>query len=89
MSRGLKKVGIFPALLIDMVAVGEQTGDIAKSLQRAAERYDKELGVRIEKVGALVQPVVIVLMAVMVGTMAYLMITVIFETISTVRNRGS
>ncbi|MEM7147443.1 MAG: type II secretion system F family protein [Verrucomicrobiota bacterium] len=89
MSRGLKKVGIFPPLLIDMVAVGEQTGDIAKSLQKAAERYDKELGVRIEKVGALVQPVVIVLMAVMVGTMAYFMITVIFETISTVRNRGT
>jgi general secretion pathway protein F len=89
MSRGLKKVGIFPPLLIDMVAVGEQTGDISKSLQKAAERYDKELGVRIEKVGALVQPVVIVLMAIMVGTMAYFMITVIFETISTVRTRGN
>ncbi len=88
LSRGLKRVGFFPPLLLDMVAVGEQTGDISQSLQRASERYDKELAKNIEKIGALIQPLVIMLMALIVGVMAYFMITVIFETISSVRSRS-
>ena len=39
----MKRVGFFPPLLLDMVAVGEQTGQIGESLERAAARYDKEL----------------------------------------------
>ncbi len=88
LSRGLKRVGFFPSLLIDMVAVGEQTGDISQSLQKASQRYDKELAKTIEKIGALIQPVVILVMAVVVGVMAYFMISVIYETISSVRSRS-
>ena len=80
-SRALKRVGFFPPLLIDMVGVGEQTGDIATSLEKAAERYDKELGRKIETLSALIQPVIVVVMAIIVGIMAYMMITVIFDTI--------
>ena len=82
LSRALKKAGYFPALLIDMVAVGEQTGDIESSLGRTAERYDKELGKTIQKVSTLIQPVIVFVMAGVVGTMAYLMISIIFDTIS-------
>ena len=87
-SRSLKRVGFFPPLLIDMVGVGEQTGDIAQSLQKAAERYDKELQKKIETMTALIQPVIVVVMAIVVGVMAYMMITVIFDTIGGMdRNR--
>lgn len=82
LSRAMKKVGFFPALLIDMVSVGEQTGDIESSLARAAGRYDRELGKTIEKISALIQPVIVFVMAAVVGTMAYLMISIIFETVS-------
>ncbi len=82
LSRAMKKVGFFPALLIDMVSVGEQTGNIEGSLIRAAGRYDKELGKTIEKISALIQPVIVFVMAGVVGTMAYLMISIIFETVS-------
>ena len=82
LSRTMKRVGFFPPLLLDMVAVGEQTGQIGESLERAAERYDKELGKDIEKISALIQPVIVVIMAVLVGIMAYMMITVIFDTIA-------
>jgi general secretion pathway protein F len=80
-SRSLKRVGFFPPLLIDMVGVGEQTGDISMSLEKSAERYDKELGRKIEALSALIQPVIVVAMAIIVGIMAYMMITVIFDTI--------
>ena len=81
LSRAMKKVGFFPALLIDMVSVGEQTGDIESALVRSAGRYDKELGKTIEKITALIQPLIVFIMAGVVGTMAYLMISIIFETV--------
>jgi len=81
-SKALIRNGSFPPLLIDMIAVGEQTGKIDVSLRRAAERYDKELDKDLQRIMALIMPSVLIVMAVLIGTMAYLMITAIFQTIS-------
>lgn len=80
-SRSLISTGIFPSLLIDMVSVGEKTGKLDKSLRRAAERYDSELNKSLSRVMELIMPIVLVIMALLIGTMAYLMITAIFQTI--------
>lgn len=82
LSRALSRSPHFPDLLIDIVSVGEQTGDLAAALSKAAERFDRELTKKVEKLSALVQPLIVCLMAGMVGIMAYLMITTIFQTIS-------
>lgn len=82
LSRALDRSGHFPPLLIDIVSVGEQTGKLAEALQKGAERFDRELAKRVEKLTAMIQPLIVFLMAGMVGTMAYLMITAIFQTIS-------
>ncbi len=81
-SKALIRNGAFPPLLIDMISVGEQTGRIDQSLRRAAERYDKELDKSLQQIMALVMPCVLIIMAGLIGTMAYLMITSIFQTIS-------
>ncbi len=70
LSKTMKRVGFFPPLLLDMVAVGEQTGQIGESLERAAARYDKELEKDIARISALIQPVIVVTMALLVGIMA-------------------
>lgn len=82
LSKSMIRSGIFPSLLIDMVAVGEQTGKIDKALQRAAVRYDKELNSSLQRIMALIMPAVLIIMALLIGTMAYLMITAIFQTIN-------
>jgi len=82
LSRALDRSGLFPPLMLDMVNVGEQTGDLSAALSKAAERFDRELAQKVEKLSALVQPLIVCLMAGMVGIMAYLMITTIFQTIS-------
>ncbi len=82
LSRALDHNNQFPPLLIDMVAVGEQTGKIGEALTRAAERFDRELSKKVEKLSAIVQPAVVCVMAGLVGVMAYIMITSIFQTIS-------
>jgi general secretion pathway protein F len=81
-SKALIRNGAFPPLLIDMISVGEQTGKIDLSLRRAAERYDKELDKDLQRIMALIMPSVLIIMAGLIGTMAYLMITAIFQTIS-------
>jgi general secretion pathway protein F len=82
LSKAMIKSEVFPPLLIDMVAVGEQTGKIDQALRRAAERYDKELNGALQRIMALIMPAVLIVMALLIGTMAYLMITAIFQTIS-------
>ncbi|MBK1832587.1 type II secretion system F family protein [Roseibacillus ishigakijimensis] len=82
LSSAMIRSQIFPPLLIDMVAVGEQTGKIDLALRRAAERFDKELDAALQKVMAMVMPAVLLLMASLVGTMAYAMISAIFQTIN-------
>ncbi len=83
-SKALIRNGHFPPLLIDMISVGEQTGKIDMSLRRAAERYDKELDKDLQRIMALVMPSVLIIMAGLIGAMAYLMITAIFQTISNI-----
>ena len=81
-SKALIRTGAFPPLLIDMVSVGEQTGKLDTALRRAAERYDKELDKSLSRIMALIMPSILIIMALLIGTMAYLMITAIFQTIS-------
>ena len=87
-TRALKRVGNFPALFLDMVAVGEQTGDLSTALEKAGKRYDKELTKKIHRLTSLIQPVVIVIMALLVGVVAYSIITGIFTAISGLRMHG-
>jgi type II secretory pathway component PulF len=81
-SRGLQRLTDFPSLFIDMVAVGEQTGDLAKALDKVGKKYDKELNTRIQRLTSMVQPVIILIMAGMVGVIAYSIINGIFDAVS-------
>lgn len=85
LSRALDRSGQFPPLLLDMVNVGEQTGDMSAALERAAERFDRELSKKIDLLAACIQPVIVFIMAGMVGFMAYIMMTTIFQTISSIK----
>ncbi len=87
LSKAMIRTDSFPDLLVDMVSVGEQTGKIDLSLRRAAERFDKELQKNLDRIMALIMPTILIIMALMIGTMAYLMINAIFQTISNLNAR--
>jgi type II secretory pathway component PulF len=86
-SRGLQRLSDFPSLFIDMVAVGEQTGDLARALEKVGKKYDKELNLRIQRLTSMVQPVIILVMAGMVGVIAYSIINGIFDAVSGLQTR--
>ncbi len=87
LSRGLEKTTLFPDRLVEMVRIGEHTGDISGALRRTADRCGRELSRTLEKAMALLQPVIIFVMAALVGVMAYMMISVIFQTVSSLNSR--
>ena len=87
LARSMKKVGFFPPVLIDILGVGEQTGDIAGALGRAAQRYDRELSSKIQYLTTLIQPAVILLVALFVGVVAYSMIAGILTSVNALRAR--
>ncbi|GEP43680.1 type II secretion system F family protein [Brevifollis gellanilyticus] len=87
LSRSLEKTALFPINLLEMVRIGEHTGDISGTLRRAADRCGRELEKSLEKLMAMLQPMIILVMAGLVGVMAYMMITIIYDTVATLNSR--
>ena len=85
LSGALRKTGFFPPVLLDILGVGEQTGDLAGALTRAAKRYDRELSGRIQYLTTLIQPAVILIVALFVGIVAYSMISGILSSVNALR----
>ena len=63
----LKKSGIFPPVVGYMVSIGEQSGQLEEVLDRISEAYDEEIELTVQKVTSLIEPVLIICLAVAVG----------------------
>ncbi|MDX6766362.1 MAG: type II secretion system F family protein [Candidatus Methylacidiphilales bacterium] len=85
LSRAMKVAGIFPQLFTDMVGVGERTGDLPRALERAAQRYDKEMQSGLTRMMGLIQPTVILVIALGVGLVAYSVVNTIMEAVSSLK----
>ena len=86
LSNALRKNRELPMMLIDMIAMGEQTGRLGHALQKAAARYDKELDKRVKRVTSYITPVVLAIIFTVVTIVALAIVTSIFETMSSVRS---
>jgi type IV pilus assembly protein PilC len=67
-ALGLEQIPIFPPMAVSMVEVGEETGALADMLTRIADIYDEEVDRDLGSLTTLVEPILIVLMAAVVGT---------------------
>lgn len=85
LSRSLERTKLFPDNLIEMVRLGEHTGDLPGALRRAADRCGRQLSKALEALAALIQPVIIFVLAAMVGLIAWLMISIIFDTVTNLK----
>ena len=79
LSTALTAQQLFPDLLTDMMAVGEQTGHFAQTMQTIADVYERELDRTVKTISALIPPVIIVLIAVVVGFVVYSILSAVFE----------
>jgi general secretion pathway protein F len=66
-STPIKKSGVFPPVVGYMIAVGEQTGELEPLLERIATAYEEEINITITRITGFIEPIMIVIMAVVVG----------------------
>ena len=78
LSTALSAQDLFPDLFTDMMAVGEQTGHFAQTMQTIADVYERELDRTVKTISALIPPVIIVLIAIVVGFVVYSILSAVF-----------
>ncbi len=79
----LRSTGVFPDMVPSMIEVGEETGDLPGMLTRVADGYDEEVDNSVSALTSLIEPLMIVVMAVMVGTIVIALFLPIVRIIQT------
>ncbi len=75
----LRKSGVFPAMVIQMISVGEETGNLETMLTKIADFYDQEVDTAIKAMMSLIEPVIICVMGTIVGTIVICMFLPMFK----------
>ena len=84
LSESLKKGNEFPSLVIRMIAIGESSGNLDKTLGKVSQYYDREVPITIKKVFAVFEPIVIASLAVVVLGMALSMFLPLYQMLNLV-----
>lgn len=66
LSEPLKRGGMFPPMVVHMLSIGEETGEIEAMLDKLADYYDEEVEMSTQTILAFMEPVIIIFMAVIV-----------------------
>jgi type II secretory pathway component PulF len=81
-AQPLAQSRLFPQLMLDLLKIGEETGDVPGALQNIAETYENELGIQLRVLTNLIEPAMIILMAVGVGGLLFSILSAMFAITS-------
>lgn len=79
LSAALQEQKLFPDLFTDMMAVGEQTGHFAETMQAIADVYERELDKSVGVISQLIPPIIIMIIAALVGLVVFSILSAVFE----------
>lgn len=85
LSAGLEATGLFPALVVRMVKMGESTGQLDSALANISYFYDREVGESIDRLKSMIEPAMTVVLG---GIMAWIMLSVLGPIYDTISNIG-
>jgi type IV pilus assembly protein PilC len=80
----LAEAGVFPPMVIQMVNVGEQTGELDKMLEKIADYYEEEVDAAVESLTSIIEPIIIVYLGVVIGGMVMAMYLPLFDMMKVV-----
>jgi type II secretory pathway component PulF len=86
LAQPLAASKVFPRLMVDLVKIGEDTGNVADALNNVAQTYENELNIALRVMTNLIEPALIVAMAGLVG---FLLVAVLGAMFSMIANIGS
>ena len=79
LSQPLEKTGVFPALSLQMVAVGEETGRLDDMLIIVSDHFDRDVTNRVAQLMSLLGPVVLIVMGGITGFIVVAMLSAVFS----------
>jgi len=85
LAEPLRQSKVFPAMVVQMVSVGEQTGALDNMLAKVADYYEDEVDVAVSGLTALLEPILIVFLGIVVGGIVIAMYLPIFQVVTLVK----
>ena len=83
-AQPMAKSKVFPQLMIDLLRIGEETGDVPGSLQNLADTYENQLAIALRVLTNLIEPAMIIVMAIMVGFLLLSILSAMFAITSNI-----
>jgi len=84
LAQPLAASKVFPQLMVDLVKIGEETGDVPAALKNVADTYDSELTIALRVMMTLIEPILIIFMAMGVGFLLLSVLLPMFKLISNI-----
>ncbi|MDP3729898.1 MAG: type II secretion system F family protein [Candidatus Omnitrophota bacterium] len=81
-SEPLARSKIFPSMVVRMVSVGEQSGELEKMLSKIADFYDEQVDAAVSGLTSLIEPLIIAFLGIVIGTIVICMFLPIFKLTS-------
>ncbi len=79
LSRAMSETGVFPEMLVQMTATGEETGQLDNMLRRTADFYEQRVSSAVQGLSSLVEPIAIVILGAVIGIMLLALYLPIFS----------
>jgi type IV pilus assembly protein PilC len=79
MAEPLRRTEVFPAMVIQMIAIGEETGTLDTMLNKIADFYDQQVDVAVKALTSMIEPLIMVVMGIVVGAIVMSMFLPMFE----------
>src|SRR6185436_3800378 len=79
LSRAMEETGVFPEMLVQMTATGEETGKLDELLSRTADFYEQRVTTQVDGLSSLIEPIAIVVLGGLVGVMLLALYLPIFN----------
>lgn len=84
MADPLQASGVFPAMVCQMIAVGESTGALDAMLEKIADFYDEEVDQAVENLTAMIEPFMIIFLGIVIGGLVISMYLPVFQMASAI-----
>jgi len=84
LSRAIQNVGVFPPMVDSMIRIGEESGSLDEVLLKTADFYDEEVETSLTKLTTLIEPIMIVGMAIVIGFIVIAMYLPMFDMMKTI-----
>jgi type II secretory pathway component PulF len=78
-SKALSRSAFVPPMMLRMIAVGEETGEVESMLDRVADRYENDLRRIVKRMLSLLEPVIIIVLGLGIGLIVLLMFMAIMD----------